>query len=190
MPKPLRPPPAKPRGPAIYRVPKETGTGWETEPPPDFPGGNLASGVGQVSRDEWWLWQAFALIEKDPPRPWGPDYSGGVNWGYQVPDPVFGSRMEPGGQILDFVLFHTPFGKVGVRLQSELHIFNPFGGPTISRDLYSKSHLYGYTKVLDAYSQDFMHDDTGQAACQVARELMRGQERPNPIIAGTARRVR
>ena len=182
-----RPPPKIPRGPRALTFPERRDEGWIVEPPEWFPGGNLVR--AQVSKDEWWMWQAYALTHKDPPRPWGPeDAQGGIWWQYQVDDPAFGGREIRGGQVIDFVLY-SPRGKFAVRIQSDLHIFNPFGGPTVARDLFFASHLQGYEKVIDLFSQHYMHDESGQAACQLARESMRGHQRPSPITTGTARRA-
>lgn len=191
-PKPRRPP-ARPRGPAEFaRLVGDQG-GFPLEVPADFPGADLASGKGQVSLDEYWMYLAFAIAFNDPPRPLKPPYKGGMSWSYQVPVLLRNQIVprEAGGDIVDFVLYLAA-AKWAVRLQSELHVFDVFGGGAKqrARDLFSAGHIQGYEKIIDIYSQNFMWDRTGQAAIMTAKDCMRGEAQPNPVIFGTARRVR
>src|SRR3990167_676639 len=78
----LRTPPARPKGPRIFQIHKAS-TGWPVDPPPDFPGPGLVR--AQVSRDEWWMYVAFAIAFDDPKRPLRAPYTGGRDWTYQVP---------------------------------------------------------------------------------------------------------
>lgn len=187
-PKQLRRPTVAPRGPRLLRLDAAPGSTNNFLEPPDgwsgaFPGG--------ASRDEWGGYHALAIIFNDPPTPRKPPYVGGVNWLYQAADPLTGGRQAVGGSISDYLIRESPItGKAMViRLQTEFfHIMG--AAEVIARDLYQKTHLSGYTQVVDVFSQWFMGDESGAAAVATFRRALAGDESANPITFGLGARIR
>lgn len=184
--KPKSPPKMKrfavaPTGPEHLRLgqrPARIGVG-PGPPPAGFIGAH-------TSGEEWQLYWAFATILKDPKDPRQPPFTGSRvgNWFFQVQEQ--GGRV-PAGSVSDFQL-KTPNGWIIVRLDTERwHIF---AGPNQQlKDLFLKTHLRS-GKVVTVYSQDFVHDTSGEAVCRVAALALKGIEMPNPIRHGTAIRRR
>lgn len=182
----LRKPTVTPRGPRLYRLdsyPRIVGAG-PGDPPEGFVGPH-------TSNDEWVYYWALATVMGDPPNPRMPPFAGGLNWSYQHPDPILGGRETTGGAVVDFLIRESPVnGQAMVhRLQTEFHHIMA-AADIIARDLYQKTHLSGYSKIVDVYSQWFIGDPTGAAACATARRALAGDEQPSPLSFGLAQRVR
>jgi hypothetical protein len=157
------------------------------EPPPDWSG----AFPGGASRDEWGFYHALAVCFNDPTQPRRGPFVGGLKWAYQTEDPVVGGRADVGGAIVDFLIRESPItGKaLIIRLQTEFfHIMG--AAETIARDLYQKTHLSGYTDIVDVYSQWFIGDETGAAAIATARRALAGDESASPITFGLGARIR
>lgn len=173
--------PIAPRGPEHLKLgvrPARIGLG-PGEPPPGFV-------TAHTSKEEWWLYWAFSKVYNDPVDPREPPFTGSRvgEWFFQVAEQ--GGRV-PAGSVSDFQL-KTPLGWIIVRLDTERwHIFA--NANVQMRDLFLKTHIRT-GKVITVYSQDFIHDDTGEAVCKVAALATKGVEMPSPIRSGTALRRR
>ncbi len=180
----LRMPTVAPKGPRLYRLDAKPQTfGGPGEPPEGFV-------TPHTSRDEWFYYWALSVVQNDPPNPRQPPFVGGLNWGYQHPDiGGLGGRESIGGAVTDFIIREYKGKSMIHRLQTEFfHIMA--AAEVIARDLYQKTHLSGYTDIIDVYSQWFIHDETGAAACATARRALGGEHAANPNTFGLAERVR
>ena len=187
-PQPKRPPVA-PRGLAELTIRPPTPVGGPGPPPEGFRALKLGGPAGSV--DEWYVYWGLAKVLRDPLDPRKPPFSGGRDWAYQVPVLLRNQLIprEAGSDVLDFVVYRGS-AKIGIRVQSDLHVFGTFGGPTqIARDRFSKAHLEGY-HMIDIFSQHFLDDPTGQKVCKVMRDAINLKEWPSPILFGRAEHAR
>ena len=142
------------------------------EPPHGFVGGT-------TSRSEWFLYWAFTKL-LGPPGTGARDYT----WEYQ--QSFQGGRHIPGGAVVDFVIY-TPMYTVLCRLVSFYFHFAAGSGKQAS-DLEQRIRLSESSDnslvVIDVYEEDFIHDETGEAALRVASLAISGIEMPNPIATG------
>lgn len=166
-----------PRALGLQRKPdRQTGPG---EPPPGFV-------AATTSRSEWVSYWALAKAFNDPIDPRRPPFFGGRDWAYQIA--IEGGRREPGGAIVDFIIYLSG-EMLGIRLQSER--FHIVAGP--EKQAYDEAqarNLSRFMTVRDVYEQDIIGDRTGQAAVKVMIDAIGGRGRMNPIRGGTYRRVR
>ena len=174
----------KPRGPEHLKLgvrPARLGIG-PGEPPIGFVGAH-------TSRSEWVIYWAIWTVRDTPGDPRKPPFIGAPDgtWTFQTMDSAVGGRV-PGGSVTDFQV-QTPTGWIAIRLDTERwHIF---ASPNQqAKDLFIKTHLKAVQKVVTIFEQDFIADDTGEAACRLVALAMRGIEMMNPIRAGTAIRRR
>src|SRR3990167_1172142 len=182
----LRSEPSRPLGPRIYRLGSEPMAVPDFfEPPPGFPGPNISK--VHTSRTEWAAYNALSKVMGTPRDPRMPPFAGGVDWDYQIPDPLAGGRQIAGGAVIDFVIRRgePPFA---IRIQtSHWHILA--SPEIIMRDLEQKTHLRAYSKIIDVFDDELLGDKDGQKACRAMRKAVALGESPSPIIFGTARRL-
>ena len=182
----LRTPPTRPTGPRMFQLGKEPGVIPDFhEPPLNFPGPNISK--AHTSRTEWTAYNALAKVMRTPRDPRKTPFVGGVDWDYQVPDPVEGGREIAGGSIVDFVIRrgNPPFA---IRIQtSHWHIL---ASPQVQkRDLDQKTHIKSYSRIIAVYDDQLLGDKDGQKACRAMRKAVALGEQPNPIIFGTAQKL-
>lgn len=180
-PKPLRKVPTRPMGPRIYRLGQKPrrADGGPGEPPIGFV-------TPHTSKTEWVVYWAMAKVLGTPLNPRKPPFTGGSNWQYQKS--VGGGRRVRGGQVLDFVVF-SGVKSIGIRVETErFHIFT--NATTHAYDFYLRTHAVGVDEVVAIYDSDFLGDTSGRAACAVVARAVKGEQDPNPIRLGTARRIR
>ncbi len=180
-PRPIKKVPQRPVGPRIYQLEKKPGriTGGPGTPPVGFV-------TPHTSATEWIVYWALARVLGTPQNPRKPPFIGGTNWQYQKASG--GGRRVRGGQVLDFVVF-SGIKSIGIRVETErYHIFT---SATIqANDFYLRTHAVGVDDVVSIFDQDFIGDPSGRAACAVVARAIKGEQDPNPIRFGTARRVR
>ena len=149
-----------------------------TSGPGTPPGGFLEATTSYM---EWmWYW-ASAKVYNDPSDPRQPPFFGGQDWGYQIKQ--MGGREIVGGAVVDFMYF-LPGEIVGVRLQGSR--FHMEAGPEKqSYDATQRNRLSGFITIKDVYDQDFLMDESGEAACKLLVETLGGKARINPATSGT-----
>lgn len=106
------------------------------------------------------------------------DYS---TWTYQAS--VLNGRHSPGGAVVDFVVY-LPNVTLGFRIQTyRFHEDAP-----VSKRIYDVEQLIAIFRadfmVIDIFEQDFLYDETGQAAIKVVLEALSNLQRPDPIATG------
>lgn len=135
------------------------------EPPANFVGAT-------TSLSEWYLyWALMKLL--------GPSEEG--QWGYQVS--MMGGRSNPGGAVVDFVLFRER-EDVGIRVQTyRFHQNAPQQQQAHDSDQLGRLFRDDFI-VIDVYEGAYIDDPTGQAALQVMLEAINGQWRLDPLTSG------
>lgn len=128
-------------------------------------------GGGTTSNSEGYIYWALLKIL-------GPE---GDQWSYQ--SSVLGGRHSPGGAVVDFVLY-LPNAEIGLRIQTyRFHESAP-----VSKRMYDTEQLVDIFRadflVIDIYEQDFIFDETGQAAIRLCLEAMGNLQRPDPVSSG------
>lgn len=153
------------QGPRILglgqHVTQSTGPG---EPPEGFVGGT-------TSRSEWYLYWAFTKIL-------GPE---GLQWSYQ--QGLLGSRHVPGGAVVDYVVYQ---GSVALLVRLQTYRFH------LSADADQQVHDIEQfialsspdAIVIDVYEDQFLWDETGQAAIQLVVDILNRRIVQNPIATG------
>lgn len=177
--------PRLPKGPRLYkrveRASYESGPG---EPPPGFIN-------GQNSTMEWVAYWALSRIFQNPKDPRVPPFAGGPpEWIYQSPE--MGPYLRSlNSAVVDFVIDYRA-KRVAIRLQTErFHILTD--ARQQARDRLQRTLLEGRGEVIDVYdfellgSNDF---ETGQKSVIAMKRAIGMIERVDPILAGTARRLR
>lgn len=170
---------AMPKGPEwlhLRRDPAEVG--GPGAPPPGFV-------VGQTSADEWIFYWAMAKVTGTPKDPRMPPFFGGDDWIYQKA--VDGGRKK-GGAVLDFYYTgSTP--PIGIRIQTErYHIFTT--GRKQAYDALQKQEVSQNYVVVDVFSQDYLADPSGNTACKIAAQAIKGEGRVDVLGTGRGMRVR
>lgn len=175
-------------GPRLYHMGTKptTGIGGPGLPPPGFI-------TAHNSLDEWIFYWAMAKVTGTPKNPFMGPFLGGETWQYQVPESPsslgLGTGRVTGGSVSDFVSIGPTGRSIVIRIQTErFHL--AAGAMTQMRDLFIRDHLRGVEKVVDVYSQDYLGDISGDAACRVAALALKGIEFPSPIRYRSMLRVR
>jgi hypothetical protein len=179
----LRTAPALPRGPRLYRTPKDLGyKGPVMEPPVGFV-------RGTTSITEWSVYFGLAKVTGQPQNyREGPFIGAPGVWAYQKAWDE-GRRM-PGGSVIDFVLYAGDWSDqdVAFRVQTErFHLYADMEQQ--AHDALQIARLSGFMRVVDIYDQDFLWDPTGQAIIVLLKDALAGSTFPNPINAGTTQRA-
>lgn len=179
----LRRPPAMPRGPRLFTVAPQIIAG-PGQPPPGFI-------MPTNSNTEWPPYWGLCKIFQNPIDPrQGPPFMGGwPDWTYQKA--VDGGRKEPGGAVLDFVVYKTgPRGRpCGIRIVTDyFHLYTSAEKQEI--DEIQKEKVSQYADVVDVYDFTYMDDPTGQAIIKQLKAALGLIEYENVLEAGTARRAR
>lgn len=178
--KPLRRPPVRLTGPRHLALQsKPLPVGGPGEPPEGFV-------TAHTSRDEWIIYWALAKVLRDPPDPRQPPFIGGVLWEYQKT--VDGGRVV-GGQVVDFVYLHPKGKTIGLRIQTERYHIMTDAAKQMS-DFFLKSSQRAIDQIVDIYSQDYLGDPSGKAACVVVANALKGIQSYSPILSGGSQRVR
>lgn len=139
-----------------------------------------------TSKSEWVFYWAIAKAFNDPRDPRTPPFWGGRDWAYQIA--MQGGRREPGGAVVDFLIY-LPGETIGIRLQtSRFHI--QAGPEKQAYDEAQFTNLSRFITVRDVYEEQFIGDRSGESAVRIAVETIGGRGRMNPIRSGTARQVR
>lgn len=177
----LRLPAAIPKGPRLYREPKDKGYISEfKEPPPGFL-------TGQNSPLEWMVYLAMSKILGLPTDPRSGPFIGAPGlWGYQVG----GSQL--GQSKIDFVVYpnRRTFGlRYAFRIQTE-YFHNFADSEKQAYDLLQSYNLSEYNRVVDLYDYEFAEDPTGQAICILIKRALAGEVWQAPGTTGFALRVR
>ena len=181
----LRTPPALPRGPRLYREPKDKGyRGGAGVAPPGFITSNN-------SEYEWMVYRALASITGFPETPEeGPFIGAPGIWSYQKAWDQ--GRHEPGGSVVDFVLYGG-FGGARVdtafRIQTEyFHIYTD--AEKHASDLIQKWRLSEFMRVVDLFDYQFAWDKTNEATVVLIKRALAGETYVDPTSSGVAERVR
>lgn len=167
---PPAPGPLNPRdrsyGPAVLGLASDPEVvGGPGDPPVGFIGGTN-------SLSEWYFYWAMEKIL-------GPE---GINWVYQ--DPWMGGRQQQGGAVVDFVIRSRLGRRIGIRIQTYRFHFNTDAFQQ-ARDEEQLRALHGPDFiVIDIFEQQFIDDDTGQAAISLVLEAWNERQRPNPLATG------
>lgn len=180
----LRKPTALPEGARRYRpLPMEE---WPVKPGPGDPPPGFVTAT--TSATEWMVYWALSKIFNNPLDPRQPPYEGGwPDWTFQ--DPYNGGRREPGGSVIDFIVYNPGRGRnqLALRIVTEYwHLYT--SGRKQATDQMQKETLSAGMDVVDLYDFDFVNDPTGQAVIIATKNALGMIERPNPILLGTALR--
>lgn len=178
----LRGPPALPRGPKLYRTPKDLGyKGPVGEPPPGFV-------RGTTSATEWMVYFGMAKVTGFPENYREPPFMGAPGvWTYQKNWDAQSGRM--GSSVIDFMLFAGAWTDMdtAIRVQTEaFHLYTGMDQQT--HDALQFARLSEYMRVIDIYDYDFVWDQTGQAIVLLLKDSLAGNVTPNPINGGTTMR--
>ncbi len=174
-PKALRHPPIIPTGPRLFsRIQKAIHTGGPGEPPADF----LSN---TTSAPEWMIYWANMRV-LDPDRdPRIPPFYGGRLWSYQKQAlPRFeGAHGKALSTNIDF-LYEVSYPAIAVRIQSyRYHL--AVDAFKQAYDALQLARLSGQFMVVDLYEEDFIGDETGQAAIILVKEALSLIRRRNPL---------
>lgn len=184
-PDPLRTPPVIPRGPRLFREPKDKGfQGGAGIAPPGFLGGNN-------SAYEWMIYRALASVTGFPQEPREPPFIGAPGvWVYQKAWDQ--GRREPGGSVIDFLVYAGMADNAvatAFRIQTEFfHIYTD--AEKHAADLIQKTRLSEFFRVVDLYDHEFAWDITNQAAVVLVKRALAGEVFQDPTTSGVAERVR
>jgi hypothetical protein len=178
--KPLRRPPLRFTGPRVLRLQaRPIEKGGPGEPPEGFI-------TAHTSKDEWIIYWALAKVTKDPRDPRIPPFTGGANWEYQKA--IDGGRIV-GGQVVDFVYVQPDSKTLGLRIQTEhWHIMTTAAKQ--QQDFLLKVSQRAVDQIVDIFSQDYLGDASGKAACAVVADAIKGNQSYSPIFSGAAQRIR
>jgi len=169
-------PPREPRGiaPTGSRV---LGLGKDVKNVGGGPGDAPAGFVGgTTSLSEWYIYWALLQVR-------GPEGDEGA-WAYQ--ESFLGGRHIIGGAVVDFILYEDDY-YIGLRIQTYyFHLASPEGSVKQANDLEQKIRLQDGNDliIIDIYEQNFIHDDSGQAAIEQVLKAMQLVEEYNPRLTG------
>lgn len=177
--------PKIPRGPRmVARVKNPNYTSGPGEPPPGFIN-------GQNSTLEWYGYWALAKIFKNPLDPTRPPFAGGPpDWLYQSPE--MGAYLRSLNSAVVDYLIEWEGTRVAIRLQTErFHILTD--ARQQARDRTQRMMLENSGDVVDVYDFELVGNndfETGQKSIVTMKRAIGMIERIDPILAGTARRMR
>lgn len=130
----------------------------------------------QTTKTEWFLYWALEKLL-------GPE---GVEWEYQ--GSAGGNLRQFRHAQIDFIIYQGA-RQLAVRVQS--FRFHMDVGPFVQQ--YDEDQFIGLHQpgmiVVDVFEEDFIFDETGQAAIKVMLDVMNLNIRPNPIVTGNVVRV-
>lgn len=181
--------PVRPTGPRSLQLgkrPTKAETSIWTVPPAGFL-------TAHNSVDEWMVYLAISMHLKDPANPFQAPFNGGTIWRYQKAEAPTTNENAigrvPGGSVSDFAIQHPDGRFLILRLQTEF--FHVYVGPVEQeKDRTIETNLRGVTDVIDIYSQDFIHDNTGDTIMRITALALQGIEWHSPTGARSAQRVR
>ena len=134
---------------------------------------------GTTSLSEWYIYWALEQVR-------GPEGEVG-RWDYQSSQQ--GGRHIVGGSVLDFLLYEDDY-QIGIRIQTfYFHLASTDGSYKQSSDLEQKVRLQGGTDlyIVDVYEQNYIHDESGEAAKREVIRAMSLIEEYNPRSVGAVR---
>ena len=174
-----------PRGPRLYQysvLEKTDVHGGPGAAPPGF-------GGPTVSYTEWIVYWALWKVmgNSGDVRKSGPPFIGSPpDWTYQ--QPFIGGRAEPGGAVVDFIVWRTQTGRpLGIRIQTEyFHLFTSHAKQV--SDMLQRQKLMDQIDVVEIYDYQITADPTGQAAIIAVKQALGILELPDPLAGATARR--
>jgi hypothetical protein len=134
------------------------------EPPAGFVGGT-------TSRSEWFIYWALEKLL-------GPE---GVQWVFQ--ESRQGGRHRLGGAVVDFIIYLSGLA-IGVRVQTYRFHFNVDPAKQASDAAQLIALTDDSTIIIDIFEQQYIDDETGQAAIQLMLEVLNQRWRPNPLATG------
>jgi hypothetical protein len=173
---------AMPRGPHQFQPDGKRIIG-PGEPPPGFI-------MPTNSITEWFVYWALARIFHNPLDPRvGPFFGGWPDWTYQKA--VDGGRKEPGGAVIDFVVYTKGPRNRGTALRVVTEYFHLFtSSQKQATDEMQKERISEFMDVIDLYDYTFLSDKTGAAVIKRVKEALGLIEYENVLAAGTALRNR
>lgn len=125
--------------------------------------------TGGRSASEWPLYWALEHLL-------GPEWKGG--WEYQGHSAS--NAQVRGFARVDFIIFQPEVDK-GVRVQAyRFHLNVDAAKQAYDEEQYLATHNK-YFRVIDVWEQDYLNDETGQAAIQLMLQVINGVERINPL---------
>ena len=177
----LRKPPLRSTGPRVLRLQKDPDIiGGPGEPPEGFV-------TAHTSKTEWVVYWGFSKVTRQPRDPRKGPYIGAPGlWEYQKA--VDGGRVI-GGQVVDFVYFHSRGQTLGFRIQTERwHIFTD--ADKQMSDFFLKEDQRAVDQIVDLFDYEWLWDKTGKAVCAAIANGIKGIQSYSPIFAGTSQRIR
>jgi hypothetical protein len=186
-------PPALPRMPHVPVFPKgpkflQQQQGTDRVSGPGAPPPGFITPTNSIS--EWVIYWALAKVIGFPADPRvGPFVGWPGLWTYQ--SPFEGGRAAGGGQVIDFVVF-GPAGVVGataIRIQTERYHILTDSAKQMT-DFILAQRLAGIFRVVDLYEQDYIRDQSGQAAIVTLKQGLFGGAASSPLRAGRAHRIK
>lgn len=139
------------------------------------------------SLSEWvWYWASMRVLdpERDPRQP---PFTGGRLWDYQSPQ-LGGFTRALGSAVVDF-LYRVMVPAIIVRIVTYYwHLAQ--NAEHQARDRIQLINLADNFHVVDVHEQDFIADETGEAAIVLLKETLGLVRRPSPLAAGTTLFVR
>lgn len=180
-----RRPTAIPLGPRAYRVTHKNS--YRLSGPGLAPPGFITQ---QQTASEWvWYWASMKVLdpEKDPRQ--GP-YYGGDLWDYQrqTLDQIKGQHSKALSTNIDF-FYRLAYPGLAVRIQTyRYHL-----ATTSYKQAYDEAQQIrelGAFDEVDVYEQEFLSDETGQAAILRLKTVLGLINVSDPLTAGTTRITR
>lgn len=153
-------------GPSVLGLgTKPVYVGGPGEPPAGFVGGT-------TSATEWYFYWACEKIL-------GPE---GIRWDFQSSQ--MGGRHQAGGAVVDFVIMQNRGLRVGVRIQT-YRFHQNVDSFKQAYDIAQFRALYGPDFIIiDVFEDQYINDQTGQAAIVAVLEVINNKQRPNPLANG------
>jgi hypothetical protein len=180
-----RRPTAIPLGPRAYRVTHKHS--FRLSGPGLAPAGFVTQ---QHTASEWvWYWASMTIL--DPLRdPRQPPFFGGLNWDYQKQtlDQIAGQHSKALSTNIDF-FYRLSWPGLAVRIQTyRYHL-----ATTSIKQAYDQAQELrelGSFDEIDVYEQEFLGDETGQAAIIRLKQVLGLINTADPLMAGTTRLTR
>lgn len=174
----IRRPPVFPSGPRLYRQTKaNVHLGGPGSPPPGFL-------TAQQTLSEWFIYWASKRVLDPEEDPRQPPFWGGKEWSYQSQQlGQMGAHAKALSTNIDF-LYTLSWPPLAVRLQS----FRYHVAATSFKQAYDDAQLIrelGAFDVIDIYEENFITDETGQAAIIQVKDFLGLIRHQDPRTAGT-----